>query len=254
MKDYYKQNNIYARTSLLLGDEAINKLKNSRVAIIGLGGVGSYATEVIARTGIGKILLVDFDEVSLSNINRQLPALHSTVGIAKTEVMKQRILDINPNAEVEIYNDFAAKESRPFLLNNLDIVIDAIDGLGPKVGLIEDCVNKNIPIVSSMGAAGRIDPSQIKLDNIFNSYGCSLAKRVRKYLRRRGITTKIPVVFSTEEPQKQFPAEYGSSQDAVSCRGRERGTLSSISYLPAIMGMWVASYAIRFLIGKPPEL
>ncbi len=236
---------ILKRTKLLLGEDAIEKLKKVRVAIMGLGGVGTYATEVLARSGIENFLLVDFDKVSESNINRQLIALHSNIGKLKTEAMKERILDINPDAEIKIYNDFCAVESRDFLLKDIDFIVDAIDSLNPKVGLLEDAYHKKIKIISVMGAGGKLDPSQIRLDDISKSNVCPLAKRVRKYLRRRGIDSGIPVIYSLEKPVPQFAFEDGSEEELGSTRGRERGTLSSISYLPAIMGMWAASYLIR---------
>ncbi len=243
---------IFGRTALLLGDETIGSLSKMRVAIMGLGGVGSYAAEALARSGVEKFLLVDFDTVSLSNINRQLIALHSSVGMQKTAAMSQRLKDINPHVEIDVYNDFCAMESRDFLLQDVDFVVDAIDSLGPKIGLLEDAYRKNIPTISSMGAASRRDPSQIKLADISESTICPLAKRVRKYLRRRDIDSGIPVVFSTEVPIAQYPHEAGTAQDAVSDRGRKRGTLASVCYMPAIMGMWVASYVIRVAAGDNP--
>ena len=188
---------------------------------------------------------MDFDKVSKSNINRQLIALHSNIDKLKTEAMKERILDINPNAKVDIFNDFCAVESREFLLKDVDFIVDAIDSLNPKVGLLEDAFNKGIKIISVMGAGGKLDPSQIRLDDISKSNVCPLAKRVRKYLRRRGIGSGIPVIYSLEKPIPQFAFEDGSDEELGSTRGRQRGTLSSISYLPAIMGMWAASYLIR---------
>ncbi|MCF7793093.1 MAG: tRNA threonylcarbamoyladenosine dehydratase [Candidatus Cloacimonetes bacterium] len=240
----------FSRTALLFGDEAIEIFQKSKVAVMGLGGVGSYAAEALARSGIGSFLLVDFDTVGLSNLNRQLPALHSTIGKMKTEAMRDRILDINPQAEVEIYSDFCAQESRDFLLKNLDFVVDAIDSLGPKTGLLESCIKKEIPVISSMGAASRFDPAQIELVDISKSRICPLAKKVRKYLHRRGIRKGIPVIYSYEKPIPQFDHAAGAEAEWVSGRGRKRGTLGSVVYLPAIMGMWAASYVLRKLAGK----
>lgn len=214
---------------------------------MGMGGVGTYATETLARSGIGRFLLVDFDKITVSNINRQLPALHSNIGEYKTEAMKSRILDINPFAEVEVYNDFCALESRSFLLQNNDFVIDAIDSLGPKVGLLEEAYNLGVKIISVFGAAGRIDPSQIEITDISKTRVCPLGKRVRKFLRRRGIESGITVVFSKEVPIDQFPYEAGSEKDWPVNRGRKRGTLGSVVYIPAIMGMWAASHVLREL-------
>ena len=240
----------FSRTALLFGDEAIEIFQKTRVAVMGLGGVGSYAAEALARSGIGSILLVDFDTISLSNLNRQLPALHSTIGKLKTETMRDRLLDINPHLKIDIYSDFCAQESRDFLLENVDFVVDAIDSLGPKASLLESCVNKKIPVISSMGAASRFDPAKIELVDISKSRICPLAKKVRKYLHRRGIEKGIPVIYSFEKPIPQFEHDAGSEADWVSGRGRKRGTLGSVVYLPAIMGMWAASYVLRKLSGK----
>jgi tRNA A37 threonylcarbamoyladenosine dehydratase len=138
----------FNRTSLLFGEEKIQKFQESRVAIMGLGGVGSYAAEALARSGIGEFLLVDFDTISITNINRQLPALHDTIGRLKTEAMRERLLKINPNLKIDIYSDFCAEDSRNHLLKNLDFVVDAIDSLTPKVGLLEECYHKKIPVIS----------------------------------------------------------------------------------------------------------
>jgi len=235
----------FQRTALLFGEEALHKFQKSRVAIMGLGGVGSHATEVLARSGIGSFLLVDFDKVSESNINRQLPALHSTLNKLKTEAMAERIKDINPDAEIELYSDFCAHESRDYLLDKVDFVVDAIDSLGPKVGLLEDVYNKKVRVISILGAASRFDPSKIELCDISKSRICPLAKRVRKFLRRRGIENGIPVLYSSEIPIKQFDYKEGSEEEWGADRGRKRGTLGSVAYMPGIMGMWAASYLLR---------
>ena len=240
----------FSRTELLFGKEAIAIFQNSRIAVMGLGGVGSYAAEALARSGIGAFLLVDFDTIGISNLNRQLPALHSTIGKLKTEAMRERILDINPQAEVEIFSDFCAQESREFLLQNVDFVVDAIDSLGPKTGLLEDCYKKQIPVISCMGAASRFDPAKIELADISQSRICPLAKKVRKYLHRRGIESGIPVVYSYEKPIAQFEHAAGAEAEWVSGRGRKRGTLGSVVYQPAIIGMWAAGYVLRKLAGK----
>ncbi|MDP8203410.1 MAG: tRNA threonylcarbamoyladenosine dehydratase [Candidatus Tenebribacter mawsonii] len=240
----------FNRTELLFGNEAIEIFQKSRIAIMGLGGVGSFAAEGLVRSGIGSILLVDFDKIGISNLNRQLPALHSTIGILKTETMRDRLLDINPSLEIEIYSDFFDNESRDQLLNNIDFVVDAIDSLGPKAELLESVYKMKIPVISAMGAAGRVDPSKIVQTDISKTYMCPLARKVRKYLHRRGIYKGIPVLFSTEEPIPQFDFEAGSEEEWVSNRGRKRGTLGSVVYLPAIMGMWATSYVLRKLAGK----
>ena len=240
----------FNRTELLFGNEAIEIFQKSRIAIMGLGGVGSFAAEGLVRSGIGSILLVDFDKIGISNLNRQLPALHSTIGILKTETLRDRLLDINPSLEIEIYSDFFDNESRDQLLNNIDFVVDAIDSLGPKAELLESVYKMKILVISAMGDAGRVDPSKIVQTDISKTYMCPLARKVRKYLHRRGIYKGIPVLFSTEEPIPQFDFEAGSEEEWVSNRGRKRGTLGSVVYLPAIMGMWATSYVLRKLAGK----
>jgi tRNA A37 threonylcarbamoyladenosine dehydratase len=239
-----------SRTELLFGKEAIEIFQQSRIAIMGLGGVGSYAAEALARSGIGNFLLVDFDTIGNSNLNRQLPALQSTVGKLKTEVMRDRILDINPTINVEIYSDFFDQESQDKLLINLDFVVDAIDSLGPKAGLLEACYRGEIPVICCMGAASRFDPAKIELVDISKSRVCPLARKVRKYLHRRGIYKGIPVVYSYENPIPQFSHESGAEEEWNNSRGRKRGTLGSVVYLPAIIGMWAASYVLRKLAGK----
>jgi tRNA A37 threonylcarbamoyladenosine dehydratase len=244
----------FNRTSLLFGEEKIQKFQESRVAIMGLGGVGSYAAEALARSGIGEFLLVDFDTISITNINRQLPALHDTIGRLKTEAMRERLLKINPNLKIDIYSDFCAEDSRNHLLKNLDFVVDAIDSLTPKVGLLEECYHKKIPVISSMGAAGKFDPSQIQMADLSKTKNCPLAKMVRKYLRRRGISKGIPVIYSTEIPIPQYPPEAGTDKEWVGGRGRIRGTLGSVVYMPAIFGMWAASYVLRVLANRKIDL
>ncbi len=244
----------FQRTALLFGKEAIKIFQKKRIAVMGLGGVGSYAAEALARSGIGNFLLVDFDKITISNINRQLPALHSTLGKMKTEAMRERLLDINPNCQIEIYSDFVAHESRGKLLQELDFVVDAIDSLGPKTGLLADCYQKKIPVISVMGAASRFDPTRIKLVDISETKICPLAKKVRKFLHRRNIYEGIPVIYSDEKPIPQFSHKAGAEEDWISSRGRKRGTLGSVVYLPAIMGMWAASYVLRTLAEKNQNL
>lgn len=238
----------FTRTEILLGSENVQRLKQVRVAIVGLGGVGSYAAEALARAGVGNFLIIDFDLVNLSNLNRQVLALHSTVGTSKTLLMQQRILDINPKAEVEMVTEFLAQENRDKYLSDLDYLIDAIDSLGPKIGLIEHCIRQGIPIISVMGAGNRIDPTQIHLSTLAKSWNCPLAKRVRKFLRRRGVNIDIPVVFSSEKPVKPEQDDEDEADEIIIHRGRQRLTIGSISYMPAIMGMYAASYVIRDLL------
>lgn len=238
------------RSSLIVDSAILQSFQAERILVVGLGGVGGYAVEGLARAGFRKFILIDFDEVSESNINRQIVALHSTIGRKKSELFRERVLDINPKAEVEIITEFFDEELRREVLGRVDFVVDAIDSLGPKVGLLEDCYRQKIKVISSMGAGNRLDPSKIKLADLSKSKNCTLASRVRKYLRKRGITKGIPVVFSEELPIKDYLKEGRGEAEESSERGRERTLIGSISYYPAIMGMMMASYVIRYYIDK----
>lgn len=227
----------------------MEKLKRSRIAVFGLGGVGSYACEALARSGIGFIRMIDFDKVSLTNINRQLPALMSTVGKNKTDIMKSRLYDINPEISVEVFSEFCARENRERLIESVDYVIDAIDSLNPKVSLIEDLYKAGVELVSSMGAAGRTSPEYIKIGDISETDVCPLAKKVRKMLKRRGIESGIDVVYSNEKPLPSIPRSACLVDNEKPHRGRDRNIQSSICYIPAIMGLWAASHVIRKITG-----
>jgi tRNA threonylcarbamoyladenosine dehydratase len=240
--------NQFTRTEILIGKDAIKILDKKRIAVIGLGGVGSYAVEALARAGVGNFLLIDFDRVNLSNLNRQLIALHETVEKNKTDVMLKRILSINPQAEVTIITEFLAQENRDEYLQDIDYLIDAIDSLGPKIGLIHHCIEHEIPVISVMGAGNRLDPTKIHISMLSKSWNCPLAKRVRKFLRRRGVTFDIPVVFSSETAIEPEHEEDEESDEVIIHRGRKRLTIGSVSYMPAIMGMMAASYVIRDIL------
>ncbi len=228
------------RTELLLGAERVKRLVDSHVLVVGLGGVGAYAAEQICRAGIGQMTIVDADTVNESNINRQLPALHSTVGKAKAEVVGQRLLDINPDLKLTILNEFLRDERTEEVLTatHYDFVVDAIDSISPKVFLLYHTRRLNIPVVSSMGAGAKIDPSQVQIADISKSYNCGLAKTVRKRLRGMGVNKGIPVVFSSEIANPDAVIEVENEQ----CK---RTTTGTVSYMPAIFGCYLASYVIR---------
>jgi len=227
-------------------------LKRTHVCVIGLGGVGSYACEALARSGIGRFTLIDFDTVGQTNLNRQIIALQETIGRPKTEVMKERILAINPEAEVATHQVFLDEANRAVLLPGCDYYIDAIDSLGPKVGLLEYAAEQGLKIVSVMGAGNRLDPSRIHLTPLHKSHACPLARRVRKFLGRRGIKANFPCVWSSEPPRK--PEEDENSPDEIIIqRGRQRQTIGSLSYMPAIMGMTAASWVISQIASQPPD-
>ncbi|OQA29264.1 MAG: tRNA threonylcarbamoyladenosine dehydratase [Verrucomicrobia bacterium ADurb.Bin345] len=236
----------FRRTELLLGKAALNRLRDAHVTVVGLGAVGSYAVETLARAGIGHFRLVDFDRVQPSNINRQLLALESTLGRSKVELARERVLGINPLCEVEALEVFADAATRPAILAPpCDAIIDAIDSVGPKTGLLADAVRAGIPlIVSSMGAALRTDPSAIRTDDISNTAQCRLAQKIRKRLRRHGISKGIRCVFSTEPAQGESAAPEEAAEESGLQRGRKRKPLGSLSTMTGIFGMLAAHEVI----------
>ncbi len=237
----------FNRTKLLIGEDGFEKLKAARVAVVGLGGVGSYAVEALVRAGIGHFLIVDFDVVNLTNLNRQLLALHETIGKPKVDILRERMLSINPNVSIIVHNVFCAQDNRHDIIKEVDYVIDAIDSLGPKVGLLEYAIQSGFKVISVMGAGNRLDPGKICISDINKSHNCPLAKRVRKFLRRRGINGGFPCVFSSESAIKPDEDE-DTPDELIIHRGRERKTVGSISYMPSIMGMMAASWVIREIL------
>ncbi len=228
------------RTELLFGKERTEHLAQCHVLVVGLGGVGAYAAEMICRAGIGRMTIIDADTVGESNINRQLPALHSTLGQPKAEVVGQRLKDINPELKLTVINEFLRDERTEEILDltTYDFVVDAIDSLSPKVFLMYHAFTRHIPIVSSMGAGAKIDPSQIKIADLSKTSNCALAKAVRKRLRGMGVNKGIPVVFSTEIANPDAIIEV----DNELCK---RTTTGTVSYMPATFGCFLASYVIR---------
>jgi tRNA threonylcarbamoyladenosine dehydratase len=237
----------FSRTEVLIGKEGLQKLKQASVCVIGLGGVGSYATEALARAGIGSFSLIDFDVVGETNLNRQILALHGTIGKAKTDLMRERILSINPDAVITSHQVFLDEENRPDILPGCDYYLDAIDSLGPKIGLLEYAIRQGWRIISVMGAGNRLDPSTVHLAPLDKSFNCPLARRVRKFLRRRGIKGNFPCVYSSELPM-QPDIDEDMPDELIIQRGRQRQIIGSISYMPAIMGMNAASWIIRSVI------
>lgn len=229
-----------SRTELLLGTERVKYLANCHVLVVGLGGVGAYAAEQICRAGVGRMTLIDADTVQESNINRQLPALHSTLGKSKAEVVAKRLADINPEIKLTVLQEFLRDERTEEVLNasEYDFVVDAIDSLSPKVFLLYHAIQKSIPVVSSMGAGAKVDPSQVKIADISQTHNCALAKAVRKRLRDKGINKGVPVVFSTEMANPEAVIEV----DNEMCK---RTTTGTVSYMPAVFGCFLASYVIR---------
>lgn len=232
------------RTSLLLGDEKLNKLQNANVLVVGLGGVGAYAAEMIARAGVGRMTIADADVVSESNINRQLIALHSTVGRHKTEVMAERLHDINPNIELTIVSRFIKDDETDALLDSdkFDYVVDAIDTLSPKLALIKGALDREIPLVSSMGAGAKTDPAKMEICDIAKTHHCPLAHMLRKRLHKIGIRKGFTAVFSPE------PVREGAM---ILCEEQnKKSNMGTISYIPAVFGIGCASVVIRGLIDE----
>lgn len=229
-----------SRTELILGKENIIKLANSKVAIFGIGGVGSYAVEGIARCGVGKFILVDGDVVEHSNLNRQLIALNSTIGMPKVEVAKQRILDINPDAEIDARHIYFDANSQ-FDFNGIDFIVDAIDSVTSKLLLVEKAKEYNIPIISSMGTGNKLDAMQFKITDISKTKVCPLARVMRKELKTRNISD-VPVIYSEEEPIKTE-----ISLDYLKASGK-RQMPASVSFVPSVAGLLIAQYVVKNLI------
>jgi tRNA threonylcarbamoyladenosine dehydratase len=232
-----------SRSQLLLGDEKVEALMGKNVLVVGLGGVGGICAEMIARAGVGRMTIVDGDTVDLSNCNRQVVALHSTEKQNKTDVLAERLRDINPLIELTVINDFLKDEKTFDLLDRggFDYVVDCIDTLSSKVFLIKGCVDRKIPVVSSLGAGGKVDPSQVRVTDISKTYQCNLAKYVRKYLRKLDIKKGVTVVFSPEEADQSRIIETEKAYP-------KKSIIGTISYMPAIFGCTAASVVIRGLM------
>ncbi len=232
------------RTELLLGNEKLALLQGAHVLVVGLGGVGAYAAEMIIRAGVGRLTIADADCVSESNINRQLVALHSTVGRPKAEVLAERLRDINPALELTIVNDYIKDEKTYTLLDaaRYDYVVDAIDTLSPKMALIAGALERGYPLVSSMGAGAKTDPTQLEIKDISKSHHCPLAHMLRMRLHKLGIRSGFWAVFSPE------PVREGAM---ILCEEQnKKSNMGTISYLPALFGIGCASVVIRGLIGE----
>ena len=230
------------RTRLLLGEEKSERLRQAHVLVVGVGGVGAYEAEMLYRAGVGRLTLVDADTVQPTNINRQLPALHSTLGQPKVEVLAARFRDINPEVELTVLPVLLKDENIPQLLDadRYDFVVDAIDTLAPKCHLIAEALRRRIKIVSSMGAGAKSDITQIRFADIWDTYHCGLSKAVRKRLQKMGIRHKLPVVFSTEQADPKAVLLTDDEQN-------KKSTCGTVSYMPAVFGCYLAEYVIRRL-------
>lgn len=232
------------RTELLLGEEKLNLLRNANVLVVGVGGVGAYAAEMIVRAGVGRMTIADADKVSESNINRQLVALHSTIGREKCDVLAERLKDINPELQLSVVNRFIKDDETDALLDSdkFDYVVDAIDTLSPKLALIKGALDRGIPLVSSMGAGAKTDPTLMEIKDIAKTHHCPLAHMLRKRLHKIGIKRGFWAVFSPE------PVREGAM---ILCEEQnKKSNVGTISYIPAMFGIGCASVVVRDLVGE----
>lgn len=230
------------RTEMLLGADALGRLEASRVAVVGLGGVGAMAAEMLVRAGVGHIVLIDPDVVSVSNINRQLPALRSTVGQEKCEVVRSRLMDINPSLEVLCIKEFLCEENIPTLLGglSLDCLVDCIDTLSPKIALVQYCLANGVHLVSSMGSGAKLDATRIRVDDISRTIQCPLARMLRKRLHKIGIESGFTAVYSTERPDHDAMV--------IEETRNKKSQTGTVSYLPAAFGCVCAQAALQYLV------
>lgn len=246
--------NQFSRTELLIGKKAIDKLKNSKIAIFGIGGVGSFVIEGLVRAGIGKFILVDNDKVCVTNLNRQIIATRKTIGRQKVDVAKERILEINPEAKVETYQEFFLPETKGILDNSIDYIVDCVDTVTAKIELIVRANNLNIPIISAMGTGNKLDPTQFEVTDIYKTSVCPLAKVIRKELKSRNIKA-LKVVYSREKPikvekntKKLFNTNDKLLSQAITKETLNNQRLGSISFVPSVAGLIIAGEVVKDLI------
>ena len=230
------------RTRLLMGEEKMERIRQSHVLVVGVGGVGAYAAEMLCRAGVGRLTLADADTVQPTNLNRQLPALHSTLGQPKVEVLAARFRDINPDIQLTLLPVFLKDDAIPALLDAApySFVVDAIDTLAPKCHLIAEALKRHIKIVSSMGAGAKRDITQVRFADLWDTYHCGLSKAVRKRLQKMGVRRKLPVVFSTEQADPNAILLTEEEQN-------KKSTCGTVSYMPAVFGCYLAEYVIKRL-------
>ena len=239
------------RTELLLGTDKMNRLRKAHVLVVGVGGVGAYAAEMLCRAGVGEMTIIDADTVNVTNINRQLPATHATLGRLKVEVLAERLRDINPDLKLQVLPTYLKEEEVVSLLSGgaqfpipnsqFHFIVDAIDTISPKCALIIEALRSHIPIVSSMGAGAKSDITQIRFADLWETYHCGLAKAVRARLKKAGIRRSLPVVFSTEQADRSAIITIEGEQN-------KKSTTGTISYMPAVFGCYLAEHVIRRLI------
>ena len=230
------------RTELLLGEDKMQRLRKAHVLVVGLGGVGAYAAEMICRAGVGEMTIIDADTVQPSNINRQLPATHATIGRAKAEVLAERFRDINPEVKLHVKAEYLKDDMIPELLDgsHFDFIVDAIDTVAPKCYLIYHALQRRLPIISSMGAGAKKDITQVRFADLWETYHCGLSKAVRKRLQKLGMKRHLPVLFSTEQADANAVILVDNEQN-------KKSTAGTISYMPAVFGCYLAEYVLRKL-------
>lgn len=238
------------RTRLLTGDEGLARLARAHVLVAGAGGVGGACLEALGRAGVGAITIIDFDVVDPSNLNRQVVALNSTIGMSKVEVMAARLRDINPDLDLHlIQRRLAPADAAEVVTEEIDVVIDCIDALTSKVALIKAAQERGCYVISSMGAGGRLDPSQVAIADLYETHSCPMAQAMRRFARKQGVKPGVRAVFSTERPMPHVPRNF------VPGSGVQKTVNGTISYLPGTFGFFAASEALRHLLGDviPPE-
>ena len=230
------------RTELLLGEDKMQRLRKAHVLVVGLGGVGAYAAEMICRAGVGEMTIIDAETVQPSNINRQLPATHATIGRAKAEVLAERFRDINPEVKLHVKAEYLKDDMIPELLDgsHFDFIVDAIDTVAPKCYLIYHALQRRLSIISSMGAGAKKDITQVRFADLWETYHCGLSKAVRKRLQKLGMKRHLPVVFSTEQADANAVILVDNEQN-------KKSTAGTISYMPAVFGCYLAEYVLRKL-------
>lgn len=241
-------NNQFIRSEILLGYDKIEKLKNTKVTVVGIGGVGSYVLEGLARSGIGSFILIDDDIVAESNINRQIIALNSTIGKSKVSVAKQRVLDINNCADVKTYETFYGQGKGTNIIDSCDYVVDAIDTVTSKLELISEATNKGIPIISCMGTGNKLNPLKLRVSDIYKTKTCPLCRVIRRELKTRGIK-KLKVVYSEEQPIKPLEPHNEEEHNVH----KKRKTVGSVSFVPSVAGMIICSEVVKDILNIKPE-
>ena len=233
----------FSRTEMLIGNKGMEKLKSAKVAVFGLGGVGSFVCEGLARSGLGNFILVDFDRVDESNINRQLIATSETVGKYKVDLMKKRILEINPDANIETYREFYMTDSQTEIITeDLSYAVDCVDTIMAKIAIICDCDAIDVPVISAMGAGNKLDPTKFEVADIYETTVCPLARIMKKDLRKRNIE-KLKVVYSTEQPINTNDCEINQNREKFKVKG-------SVSFVPSVAGLIIAGEVIKDIAGK----